>query len=238
MGGTLRASKRPTFDVEMPRTTATDPTPSATLFATPLSANARKPLAVAYHLGVAFELREVDVYQGEGRAPEFLRVNPAGKVPVLIDGDLVLTESNAIIEYLAERYGGGRLHSSLPARRAIISSWMFWEAAHWQPVLTRILSAHVGHALRPDLVATPADPPPWDNPELAPLLDRIGGALRQHAFLAGDELTLADFSVAGLVTYFRRCDFPFDAHPLLHAWYRRIEDLPSWRRSATELWSS
>lgn len=208
-----------------------------TLFATPLSANARKPLAVADHLGLQIEVREVNVYAGEGRTPEFLSVNPSGKVPVLTEGDFVLTESNAILEYLCECAEDSALWSSDVRERAAISSWLFWEAAHWQPALTGILAPHVSHALLPDVVPAPPAPPEWDAPELAPLLDRIEDVLADRAFLAADRLTLADFSVAGMVTYFRSASFPFDARPRFRDWILSIEALPAWQRSAASLWS-
>lgn len=81
-----------------------------TLYTTPLSANGRKVVALSRHLGLDPEIVEVNVYAGMGRTPEFLGRNPWGKVPTLVDGDLTLWESNAILQYITEAHGGFRLH--------------------------------------------------------------------------------------------------------------------------------
>ena len=81
------------------------------IYATPLSANGRKVLAVSRHLGLNADIHEVNVYRGEGRTPQYLAINPSGKIPTLIDGEFVLTESNAILLYLAEAHGANRLWS-------------------------------------------------------------------------------------------------------------------------------
>ena len=73
-----------------------------TLYTTPLSANGRKMLALSRELGLRPQIRRVDVYRGEGRTPEYLAINPSGKIPTLVDGDLTLCESDAIGLYLCE----------------------------------------------------------------------------------------------------------------------------------------
>ena len=207
-----------------------------TLYTTLLSANGRKVVAASHHLGLAPEIRSVNVYRGEGRDPAYLAINPAGKIPTLVDDDVTLTESNAILQYLAEAYGECRLYSRDPVERAVIASWLFWESAHWQPAMLPVLSPFVGHRLRPDLVPAPAAAPDWKDAQLHPLLVRLDAHCRGDAFLCGATPTLADFSVAGMVTYFRSADFPFADFPDLSAWYARIEQLPAWRATAVETW--
>jgi glutathione S-transferase len=207
-----------------------------TLYTTPLSANGRKPLALCGALGLAPEVRLVNVYRGEGRTPEYLAVHPSGKVPVLVDGALTLAESNAILVYLAEAHGGGRLWSSEPAQRAAILRWLFWEAAHWQPALIGVLAPLVGHRLLPDQVPAPAAGPDWGDERLAPLLAELERTLAAQPYLAGHALTIADLSVAGMATYFRAAGFPFASHPALARWHERIEALDAWRATEVEPW--
>jgi glutathione S-transferase len=207
-----------------------------TLYTTPLSANGRKPLAVARQLGVELRVRHVDVYRGEGRTPEYLAIHPAGRIPVLVDGPTTVFESNAILVYLAEAHGGDRLWSREPRERAAIARWLFWESAHWQPALIAVLAPFVGHRLRPDLVPAPPAAPDWDGAQLAPLLGELARVLAAQPFLAGAHLTLADFSVAGMATYFRAAGFPFAQHPAIRDWHARMEALPAWRDSEAELW--
>ena len=207
-----------------------------TLYTTPLSANGRKVLAVSHHLGLRPEVRLVNVYENEGRTPEYLAINPAGKIPTLVDDEVTLSESNAILQYLAEAYGDFRLYSSDPAERAEISSWLFWESAHWQPALIPVLSQFVGHKLRADVVSAPSGSPDWEDEQLRPLLARLDDRTREHHFLAGNTLSIADYSVAGMMTYFRSADFPFSSFPHLSSWYGRIEALDAWQRTTTEPW--
>jgi len=208
-----------------------------TLYATPLSANGRKVIGVSRQLGLKIDIRPVNVYRGEGRTAKYLAINPSGKIPTLVDGELTLFESNAIMQYLCEAYGDARLWSSDPKKRALIARWLYWECGHWQPVLTRILSPCVGHRLLPEVAPAPRAGPEWDAAELKPLLGILGTALSNSTFLAAPEVTIADFAVAGMVTYFRYAGFPFADHPRIMDWYARIESLDGWQASQDPLWS-
>lgn len=207
-----------------------------TLYTAGLSANGRKVVALTRQLGLAADVVEVDVYRGEGRAPEFLALNPAGKVPTLVDGALVLWESNAILLYISEAWGQSRMWSRDPKVRADIARWMFWESAHWQPVLTAVLGPHAGYVMVPNLVGQPADEPEWDAPALVPLLRKLDAHLREHEYLARDALSLADFAVAAMTIYFRRLGFPFADYPALTDWYGRIHAQPGWQATHADPW--
>jgi glutathione S-transferase len=208
-----------------------------TLYSTPLSANGRKVIAVSRQLGLELDIQLVNVYRGEGRTAAYLAVNPSGKIPTLLDDALTLYESNAIMQYLCEAHGDSRLWSSDPKMRALIARWLYWECGHWQPVLTRILSPCVGHRLLPEVMPSPRVGPDWDAAELQPLLGVLGKALSDSTFLVGPEVSIADFAVAGMVTYFRYASFPFKDHPQVMDWYARIESLDGWRASEDSLWS-
>jgi glutathione S-transferase len=209
-----------------------------TLYSTTLSANGRKVLAVGRQLELDIDVRLVNVYRGEGRAPGYLAINPTGKIPTLVDEDLTLVESNAILQYLCEAHGDFRLWSREPKLRGRIARWLFWESAHWQPTLAPLLSPCVGHRLLPNLVPPPAAGPDWDADALSPLMAALGTALSASRFLVGDEITIADFAVAGLVTYFPVARFPFEKYPAFAAWYRRIEMLEAWRATQEPLFTA
>jgi glutathione S-transferase len=209
-----------------------------TLYSTTLSANGRKVLAVGRQLELDIDVRLVNVYRGEGRAPGYLAINPTGKIPTLVDGDLTLYESNAILQYLCEAHGDFRLWSREPKLRGRIARWLFWESAHWQPTLAPLLSPCVGHRLLPNLVPPPAAGPDWDADALSPLMAALGTALSASRFLVGDEITIADFAVAGMVTYFPVARFPFEKYPSFEAWYGRIEMLEAWRATQEPLFTA
>jgi glutathione S-transferase len=206
------------------------------IYTASFSSNGRKAVALARQLQIAHELIEVNVYRGEGRNADFLALNPFGKVPTLVDGDFVLWESNAILIYLSEAHGDFRAWAREPRRRAELARWLFWESAHWQPVLTQVLREHAGHIMAPAYVQAPSAEPRWDAPQLTALLQHLEQRLQQTPFLGGDELTLADFSVIAMTIYFRRLGFPFASYPALGAWYERTHALPGWKSTSAEPW--
>jgi glutathione S-transferase len=207
------------------------------IYATPLSANGRKVLAVSRHLGLKAEIYDINVYRGEGLSEKYLAINPSGKIPTLVDGEFVLSESNAILLYLAEAHGANRLWSGESKQRSRIAQWLFWESAHWQPALIALLSELVGHRLLPERIPKPRHAPDWNSAPVQPILKTLETGLSANAFLAGSTATIADFAVAGMTTYFRAADFPLQRFAKIADWLARIESLESWRGTQSPLWA-
>ncbi len=207
-----------------------------TLYTTAVSANGRKVLALAKHLELEVDVRIVNVYRGEGQSPEYRAINPWGKVPTLQDGDLVLWESNGILVYLAEGYAGSRLWSRDAKARANILRWLFWESAHWQPALTRVLAARAAQLLFPEHAGVPA-PVCWDDAEVKRLLGVMDSELLQRQYVCGSELSIADFSLAGMTTYFGATGFPSAQFRGVAAWIGRMNDVPAWRATLVAPWA-
>jgi glutathione S-transferase len=134
-----------------------------------------------------------------------------------------------MLMYLAEQHGGAR---PTAARRAEILGWMFWESSAWQPGLAAVLRDTVAYRLG---VAAdpPREPPRWDD--AAKVLDRLERHLATRPFLL-DDLTIADLAVAGMMTYARTVEFPFDRYPHIASWYGVVEELPAWRATAVDPW--
>jgi len=105
-------------------------------------------------LAVDFEPVTVNLVAGEHRRPEFLKINPAGRIPVLVDGDLTLTESVAIVQYLAEKFPEGRLLPDDLAERARVYRWLLFAATELEQPLWRI-TRHT--SLYPEDRRLPAD---------------------------------------------------------------------------------
>ncbi|HEX7438615.1 MAG TPA: glutathione S-transferase N-terminal domain-containing protein, partial [Caldimonas sp.] len=94
------------------------------LYSSPISSNARKVRLAASMLGIPLELVNIDLGKGAQRTPEFLAINPMGRVPVLEDGDFVLTESAAIMAYLADAKPDSPLYPRDPKQRADVNRWL------------------------------------------------------------------------------------------------------------------
>jgi glutathione S-transferase len=143
-------------------------------------------------LGVPFEAILVDLRKGEHRRPDFLALNPAGKLPVLVDGDFVLAESVAIVLYLAEKYPEKGLLPADPQQRADAYRWLLFAATELEQPLWRI-TRHT--SLYPPEKRLPAEV------ELARQDFRdMARVLEQHVkgrpFVAGDRVSVADFVTA------------------------------------------
>ena len=100
------------------------------LYGFPPSPNTWKVRAVAAHIGIPLELALVDLSKGQQRTPEYLALNPTGRTPTLVDGDLVLWESTAIMHYLANQKPNS-LWPNNPRARADIMRWQSWQLQHW-----------------------------------------------------------------------------------------------------------
>ena len=101
------------------------------IYADPITVNCRKVLAGLHLLGADYSLKKVDYFAGEQKGEAYRAVNPNAALPALKDGDLVLWESNAILQYVADKTGRTEFYPTDPAARADVYRWLFWEAASW-----------------------------------------------------------------------------------------------------------
>ncbi|AKG21084.1 glutathione S-transferase family protein [Calothrix sp. 336/3] len=196
----------------------------------PPSPNTRKVHAVAIHLGLPLELRLVDLQQGEQRTPEFIQLNPTGRTPVLRDGEFVLWESTAIMQYLASQVAN-TLWPEAPQIRADIMRWQSWQLAHWHQVCQPLQYENFVKPLlqlgEPDLQVVQSATERFHAEAIA-----LNQHLAERKFLVNDTLTLADFSVASDLTYAVPGRFPLEDYPHIRTWYSRIEQLPAWQQTA------
>ena len=143
-------------------------------------------------LGVEFEPVTVNLFAGDHRRPDYLKINPAGKLPALVDGDMVLTESCAIVVYLAEKYPEKRLIPAHPQQRAQMFRWLLFTTTELEQPLWRI-SRH--SSLYPEEKRIPGDIPLArdDFTAMAKVLD---DDMAGRPFIVGDQVTVADFVLA------------------------------------------
>lgn len=197
----------------------------------PLSSNARRAVLTAKHLQLPVELEFVDLQKGAQRAPEYLALNPNGKVPTLVDGDFVLTESYAIMMYLAEKAGATSLYPTSARARADVHRWLFWSANEFSPQVARLNFENMLKGMM-GLGA----PDPVRVEEASAAVKRLGGIadqhLAKHTWLAGDTLTLADFGVACSLSTMVPAKLPVLEFANLQAWFGRIQALDAWKATS------
>ena len=143
-------------------------------------------------LGIDYEFINVDLTKGQNRDPEFLRVNPAGKLPALVDGDFVLTESVAIVLYLAEKYPEKGLLPTDLRGRAQAYRWLLFAATELEQPLWRV-ARH--ESVYPEEERIPGDVPlaRRDFTDMAAVLDEH---MKGREFVAGNSVSVADFVMA------------------------------------------
>ncbi|HEX7060422.1 MAG TPA: glutathione S-transferase family protein [Woeseiaceae bacterium] len=143
-------------------------------------------------LGLEYEMHPVNVMQGETRQPDFLALNPAAKLPVLVDGDVVLTESAAIQLYLAEKYPEAGLIPAALEDRAQVYRWMFFLVTEIEQPLWRI-ARHT--FIYPEEKRLPRDVElaTQDCVRMLAVLERH---MEDREFMVADRLSVADFNAA------------------------------------------
>jgi len=201
------------------------------LYAFPPSPNVRKVQAVAEHLGIPLELQVVDLPGGGQRQPEYLKLNPNGMIPTLQDGDFVLWESNAIMQYLAGKKPGNSLWPSDERQRADVARWQFWDVAHWGPTCGIFLFQNLVKR-----VLNLGDPDPVALKDGAERFERFGGVLDSHLanrdFIVGRNATLADFSVASYLAFAEPSKMPVGKFANIRRWNAGLDRIEAWKKTA------
>jgi glutathione S-transferase len=172
-------------------------------------------------LGVPFEAVTVNMMAGENRSPEFLKINPAGKLPVLVDGDVTLIESVAIVMYLADKYPDKGLTPKDSKLRAELDQWLLFTATELEQPLWRI-ARHSN--LYPKDKRLPADIELARN-DFMPMAKVLEDHMRGREFLVGDSVTVGDF-VLGYTLDWAKLVKLLDGLPHLDAYMERMYARP------------
>ena len=179
-------------------------------------------------LGVDFEPISVNLFAGEASRPEFLKLNPAAKIPVLVDGDLVLTESAAILLYLAEKYR--RFLPTEPRGRAEVNRWLLFTVTELEQPLWRIAK---NKNLYPQEQRLAADIPlaSQDFRRMAEVAEKH---MQGRTFVVGHEVTVADFVLAYTLDWANEVKL-LDRSPQLVTYMERMYARPKAPKRIAEL---
>ncbi|KVL07211.1 glutathione S-transferase family protein [Burkholderia ubonensis] len=187
------------------------------VYSFPLSGHAHRVRLFLSLLGVPFEVVDVDLAAGEQRRPAFLALNPFGQVPVIDDGGVVLSDSNAILVYLAKRYGDAHWLPDDPAGAAAVQRWLSLAAG---PIaagpaaarLVTVFGAPLDHAQAKRVAVR--------------LFDVIDAEFAKQPFAAGARPTIADIAAYTYIAHAPEGGVSLDPYPHLRAWLARVEALP------------
>jgi glutathione S-transferase len=180
------------------------------------SGNCLKVKWVCDRLGIAYSWMAIDIFKGESRTPQFLKLNSAGQVPVVeLEDGRTLAQSNAIIRYLAR---GSDLIPSDAFAAAKMDEWLFWEQYSHEPAIAvcRSQMVYLGRS------AAELDPGLVRRGYAA--LERMEQQLAGTPFLAGDALTLADIALLAYTRVAHEGNFDLSAYVALRRWIGRTEN--------------
>jgi glutathione S-transferase len=188
------------------------------LYDSAISGNSYKVRLVAAELGVPLAIVPIDILAGESRTPEFLRLNPNGRTPVLDDDGFVLAESNAILAYLAR---GTPLLPDDRRRFGLVFQWLFFEQYSHEPYIatSRFWLLH-----KPDGPERRAALAARRDGGLA-ALRVMDGHLATRPFFV-DDYTIADAALFAYTHVSAEGGFPLDDHPHVRAWLERVRARP------------
>ena len=179
------------------------------------SGNSYKVRLLRAQVGIACDIVEIDILQGESRTTEFLKINPNGRTPVLDDNGFVLAESNAILAYLAR---GTKFLPEARKRWALVFQWMFFEQYSHEPYIatSRFLLQH-----KPDTPERAAALAVRRDSGWA-ALKLMEGHLSKNDFFVGD-YSIADIALFAYTHVSHEGGFPLDDFPKIRTWIERAK---------------
>ncbi len=188
-----------------------------------IGSRASRCLWVAEEIGIPFDWVPISTLDGSNKTSEYLSINPSGKIPALKDDDVVLTESFAINQYLAECYGAETIWPDGPGARGLAHQWTFWSATEIEPYITQLF---------PQIVVLPKaerDQARIDRevPKMLAALSYLEDALDGREYVLGS-FSLADISLAvQTFTIVDRFKLSLDAMPNIQHWTERCKNRPA-----------
>lgn len=204
------------------------PTEPITIWGRADSSNVQAVMWGAAELGLPVTRIDAGHRFGGLDSPDYLAMNPHGRIPTLRDGDVLMWESAAILRYLASRYGdGGAFWPADPVARARVDMWAEWakhEGANhftypvfWQRI--RVSDAERDEAQLARNIAR------WEQ-----TLDRIEAQLQQQPWLAGPAFSLADVVAGHYLFRWFTLDLPRRSRPAVEAYYQQLQARPAYRQ--------
>lgn len=187
----------------------------------------RKVCAAARYLGLPIDYAFVDLRKGEHMGPDYLAINPNGKVPCLVDGERSLWEADAILCHLAQR-----AQSALWPRKAEqqidLMRWMSWNSQH---LFRHAGSLYFEHIIKPWVGMGPPDQ--HEVAEAQGFFRQYASVLDQHLkgrkWLLGDGISIADFSVAIMLPYAKDAAMPIGEFAQVQRWHDQLNAIDAWR---------
>ncbi len=187
----------------------------------------RRVLALVKHLGIDAEFVEVDAKAGGLKKPDYAALNPNRKAPTLVDGETVLWESSAIMAYLCTKFGSDMWPANNVAEQIEVLRWLSWNDCHWSPAVAPFYFEHIVKTTF-GLGLPNRELLKGSVPELVKFAAVLDGHLAGRRNVACGRLTIADFQLASMATYWRESEMPLEAFPHVRGWIEGLMRIPAW----------
>ncbi len=201
------------------------------IYGNPLSPPANKVRYVANQLNIPHEFHNVNLREGEQRQPEFLKINPLGKIPALRDGGYSLGESNAIIRYLADKAGSPIYPRDLQ-QRGQVDQWIDFATQHIATATSKVMFNTHFYKFSDATIDERSlkDGRDW----LAKYLPMVEQQLSTHAYLTGDTLTLADIVMLSALDVCEVTNIDLTPYTALTKWRKNLMQQKWYRTCHTD----
>ena len=190
------------------------------------SSNVQKVIWALDELGLEFKRHTVGGSFGGNREPDYLKMNPNGLVPVLRDGDVTMFESNAIVRYLAARYGEGTLRPKDAKGLAAAEQWMEWQNLNVVPPISAIFWNEV----RTPKMQRDANKIAAAEANLAKVLPIADNALASSRWFAGDSFSYGDIAMGVLYWRYFKVGGQMRDLPNIGRWFGALQQRPAYRK--------
>lgn len=193
------------------------------------SSNVQTVMWLVGEIGLKHKREDYGGTFGRTQTPEYLAMNPMGRVPVIQDDDVTMFESQAILRYLAAKHGAEHLWPQEAAARAPIDQWMEWAKVNFFPVFTYKVFWQLVRTSKADRDHALVDAGTAEIAKLMPIAEQ---QIKRHGWLAGDSMSLADFSFGTHLYRYYNIDFDRPDLPGLSEYYAKLMARPAYAAHA------
>ncbi|MHB8534998.1 MAG: glutathione S-transferase family protein [Sulfuricaulis sp.] len=197
------------------------------LYGHPFSAAARRVQILCEECGIPYSYQVVNLMGGEQYKPEYLALNPNGKVPAIDDDGFVLWESQAIMRYLCEKHKAKSWYPAEPRARAQVEAWLDWNHTRLGTEAAKLMFNTNFAGDNADKAAI-EDAKKW----LVKILPMMDGELKKRKYLCSDQPTLADIAASTNIAYLEMCQYDLGPYPAVSKWYGAMKARPSFTKTA------
>jgi len=203
-----------------------------TLYYNAITVNSIKMTLLCHAMDIQPNFEHVVLHKADEKSTLFLKLNPQGRVPVLVDGSMVLSESNAILQYLAHKYRSPLWPSEFSTQAETLK-WLFWLSGNWNQTLgafahRRVILPHWGFGDHQALSQGHMD-------SFHGLMGQIDQHLNDKPFLVGEDITIADISLGSYLMFTEEAQIPLESYGNVSRWHTLISDTNWWQKTRQAL---